>query len=407
MSTSPRVTRRGLFGLLGALSATPVIAAPSQPRDVGIGGTGYAPTTSGGEDRGIGGTGFIGTIQRFGSIVVNDVRISYPPGASVRIDGEMRRTRDLRIGHVVRVVARPGRDSLSTAAIEVESEVVGPILALSGDMLDVMGQSVDIRGLPRAFWWRKGAWAAVSGLRRTDGVIVASLVEPRPAGTARVAGILERDADGFWIGRLKLTGVDEAALGRRVIVAGRLTRAGLTPARLTLDRAPVQAGSVDLLSIETYLRADGDRLRLGSGLAIRNAAFTALAAGREVRAIVDARLDADGELRAESIRVSDSGGDGGGRGPGAGPAPGSGPAPGGGPPGGPGQGPGGPGSGPGGGPGGGPGNGPGGGSDGGPSGGPGGSSGAGPGAGGGGGGPGGGADGGAGGGAGGSNMGSP
>lgn len=399
MSTSPRVTRRGLFGLLGALSATPVIAAPSKPRDVGIGGTGYAPTTSGGEDRGIGGTGFIGTIQRFGSIVVNDVRIAYPPGASVRIDGQTRRTRDLRIGHVVRVVARPGRDSLSTAEIEVESEVVGPILALSAETLDVIGQSVDIRGLPRASWWRKGAWVAVSGLRRTDGVIVASLVEPRPAGTARVAGVLERDADGFWIGRLKLTSADEAALGRRVVVAGRLGRAGLTPARLSLDRAPVQAGSVDLLSIETYLRADGGRLRLGSGLAIRNAAFTSLAPGREVRAIVDARLDADGELRAEAIRVSDGGG-GGSSGPG-GPAPNSGPAPGGGPPGGPGGGPGGPGSGPGGGPG----SGPGGGSDGGPSSGSGGSSGAGPG--GGPGGPGGGADGGAGGGpGGGSNAGS-
>ncbi|PJI51852.1 hypothetical protein CTI14_52480, partial [Methylobacterium radiotolerans] len=38
-------------------------------------------------DRGIGGTGVIGTIRRFGSIVVNDLRIAYPPEVEVRIDG--------------------------------------------------------------------------------------------------------------------------------------------------------------------------------------------------------------------------------------------------------------------------------------------------------------------------------
>ena len=41
--------------------------APGQPSDRGIGGTGFAP----GDDRGIGGTGVIGTIRKFGSIVVN------------------------------------------------------------------------------------------------------------------------------------------------------------------------------------------------------------------------------------------------------------------------------------------------------------------------------------------------
>ncbi|TXN24582.1 hypothetical protein [Methylobacterium sp. WL9] len=38
-------------------------------------------------DRGIGGTGVIGTIRRFGSIVVNDLRIGYPHDVAVRIDG--------------------------------------------------------------------------------------------------------------------------------------------------------------------------------------------------------------------------------------------------------------------------------------------------------------------------------
>ena len=43
------------------------------------------PTYEG--DRGIGGTGVIGTIRRFGSIVVNDLRIAYPEDVQVHIDG--------------------------------------------------------------------------------------------------------------------------------------------------------------------------------------------------------------------------------------------------------------------------------------------------------------------------------
>lgn len=219
----------------------------------------------------------------------------------------------------MRVVARPGADTLTTASIDVESEVVGPILSLADGSLNVMGQTVTTGMLQRARWWRKGVRVAVSGLRRTDGSIAASLIEPRPVGPARVAGILERDADGFWIGNLKLLAADEALLGRRVIAIGRLMRGGLSPSRLTADRALAQGAGVDLLSLETYLRAEAGRLRLGSGLDVRDAAFgSTLAAGQEIRAIVDARIEPDGQLRLESIRFSRSGGDGGG-GPGGGP----------------------------------------------------------------------------------------
>ena len=72
------------------------------------------------------GTGVIGTIRRFGSIIVNDLRIAYPPEVEVRIDGAVARAADLKIGHVVHVVARPEGGGLATRRIDVTSEVVGP-----------------------------------------------------------------------------------------------------------------------------------------------------------------------------------------------------------------------------------------------------------------------------------------
>ena len=78
-------SRRSLLRLLltATLGLTTLRRAPGQPSDRGIGGTGFAP----GDDRGIGGTGVIGTIQKFGSIIVNDLRIAYAPDAEVNIDG--------------------------------------------------------------------------------------------------------------------------------------------------------------------------------------------------------------------------------------------------------------------------------------------------------------------------------
>ena len=106
---SLRPSRRHVLGLLASAAFLPG-RAPAQEapiRDQGIGGTGARPTDTPGEgDRGIGGTGVIGTIRRFGSIVVNDLRIAYPDDVAVRIDGAPARASDLRVGHVVRVVAR-------------------------------------------------------------------------------------------------------------------------------------------------------------------------------------------------------------------------------------------------------------------------------------------------------------
>lgn len=339
----PLRTRRQMLGLLGVFTTVTAsdLAAQTAGRDRGIGGTGLAPTSGSGEDRGIGGTGFVGTIQRFGSIIVNDARITYPAHVAVRIDGKARRASDLRIGHVVHAVAVPESDRLTTRTIIVESEVVGPILSLAENTIEVMGQTVWIGTIARAPWWRKGVRVAVSGLRRADGLIVASLIERRPAGPARVSGILERDEDGYWIAGLKLVAADETLLGQRVTVTGRLTRGGLRPSSFRLAETSYGGRSVDRLSLESYVRAEGDVLRLASGQTVSGVPVSSeLAYGGETRAILDTRIAVDGRLVLESIRISNAGGNGegsGGAGSNAGPGGGPGPGPGG-SPGGPGGG---------------------------------------------------------------------
>lgn len=368
MTPRPMPTRRAVLAALGAAAASlrPATAAPERPRDVGIGGTGFAPEGQGGGDRGIGGTGFVGTIQRFGSIVVNDRRIAYGPEVPVMVDGQLRGARDLRIGHVVRAVAQMDSSGLVTQAIAVDREVVGPVTAVSADAIEVLGQKVQIAGARPPGAWRRGQHVAVSGLRRLDGTIAASLVERSVQAPSHVLGVLERDDDGFWIGGLRLLVADDTHLGRRVAVIGRIVRGGFLPARIDIAPTIPAAASV---SIESYVRARDGHLQLGSGLSVRSDAFAyGLSPWEEFRAVLDGRFGLDGALSIDNIRLARTDGEGeghsggapgpsglgpGGFGPGGfGPGPagpgGFGAGPGGGL-GGPGSGPGGPGGGPGGG----------------------------------------------------------
>ncbi|MGU3536335.1 DUF5666 domain-containing protein [Methylobacterium sp. A54F] len=304
----------GVAGALlpGALPPGSGLAAPGDaPRDQGIGGTGARPAEEPGGsplgegDRGIGGTGVIGTIRRFGSIIVNDLRIAYPKDVAVEIDGVPARAADLRIGHVVRVVARPEGDGLATGRIAVTSEVVGPVEAVAKGGLTVLGQRVSTAGLKGR--WAVGERVAVSGLRRPDGVIVASLVEARGPGPARVAGPVRRGADGTpMIGGLRLDGAGAGLVGRRALVTGEPVAgaAGLAVARAV----PAEAGFVPGLrrvSIEAYIGRRGDRIALGSGLPVSGSPSAEIPRRGSVRAVLTTDVAADGRLTVERLRVED------------------------------------------------------------------------------------------------------
>jgi len=333
--------------------------------DQGIGGTGI----SRGNDHGIGGTGIVGVIQRFGSIFVNGERIAFASDVPVRIDGAVASAKALRIGQVARVVAqRQANGTLSTRAINVASEVAGPIESVRAGEITVLGQRVIAAGSDSTH--RVGSQVAVYGLRRTDGVIVASLVEPRHESTTHVTGLLERDYTGLRIGGLRVDGVNAALVGQRVQAEGQVTQGVMRVSRAQTDNLSDLAGAQRLL-IEAYVRRAGSELQLGSGYVARDVSRFAPTSG-EARVVVNAVRDSSGSLRVESVQsvVSFPGtslqgphaparppggapGPGGPGGPGGGPAGPGGPGgPGGGPgqPGGPGgmpSGPGGPPSGPG------------------------------------------------------------
>lgn len=346
MTKWPIISRRALLAGFW-LAGSSAVRAQKIGDDHGIGGTGVARI---GSDQGIGGTGIVGVIQRFGSIFVNGERIGYAPNVPVRIDGEAASAKALRIGQVARVVAlRQANGTLATRGIETTSEVIGPIESVKPGEISVLGQKVISTG--HESWRRPGTVVAVSGLRRTDGVIVASLVEQRHASTARVAGLLERDHDGLRIGGLRLSGVNAALVGQRVQVEGQLAPGGgLQVSRARPDDFSDLAGAGHLL-IEAYVRRVGGGLQLGSGYVARDT--SRFQPATDTRVVVSAVFDASrGGLQVESVQsVGKFPGSSieGGRGPGGpGSAPGGQPGPGG--PGAPGGGPaglpGGPGSGP-------------------------------------------------------------
>ena len=287
------MSRRRLTRLLAALLAGLPFAAyaedpvPSEPE--GPEPPQPLPIDKRHRDRGIGGTGVIGTIRQFGSIVVNDLRIAYPPNVAVIIDGIAKSSAAMRIGHVVEVVAQGHRDRLSTRRIVITSEVIGPVETVSATMITVLGQTVLVDAPLPQRPLHPGDVVAVSGLRRLDGTIVASLIERRRGARRQIVGLLQAGSDGVpRIERLVVRGAQPSFLGQRVLLTGRLV-AGVfevTGGRLAL--ALLLDSELDYVSMEAYGERRGGGVVFGSGLLIAEGSAAATLPGtREVRLVAN------------------------------------------------------------------------------------------------------------------------
>ncbi|HTO65395.1 MAG TPA: hypothetical protein VMM15_29560 [Bradyrhizobium sp.] len=296
MSGRRTISRRLLLAGFWLASLPRAVAQDRSGSDQGIGGTGLTR----GDDHGIGGTGIVGVIQRFGSIFVNGERIAFAPDVPVTIDGEAAAAKALRIGQLARVVAQREGNGWSTRGIEVVSETIGPIQAVNAEGMTVLGQKVISAG--REAWHRPGTHVAVFGLRRTDGAIVASLVEPRRGTVSRVAGPLERDRDGLRIGGLRLEGADSGLVGQRVQVDGRVAQGVMRVSRATSDNLTDMPGANRFL-IEAYVRRDaGANLQIGAGYAARDASLYPSTTGSEARVVLKAVFDHARGLQVESVQ---------------------------------------------------------------------------------------------------------
>lgn len=321
MSVAGRLTRRQVLRLLASLAGGAALAGepPKAGGDNGIGGTGYQPG-----DNGIGGTGFIGAIRRFGSVWVNGERIAYPADVRIRIDGEPAAANEMHIGQVARLVAAPRDGVLTTDRIVILSEVVGPVSRIEKRRLEVLGQSVELKSARMGRGLKVGDRVAVSGLRKPDQTIVASLVERRDPGPDQIVGVLTRDSGGaFHIGAQRVTGVGAGVVGERVVVRGTAANGALAALETKLDTL-IGLGPVQTLSVETWVtRRDGEVVT-ASGVRVEDAGD--IGAG-SFHVVINGELGPNGALIARSVELPTrrggfappkGGGPGGGHGGGAG-----------------------------------------------------------------------------------------
>jgi hypothetical protein len=291
-------TRRQFLHLLSLLASGRVLAAETgKPSgDNGLGGTGYKPG-----DNGIGGTGFIGTIRKFGSVYVNGERISYPADVRIEIDGVSATPRQMRIGQVARLVAERSAQTWTTNGIVIVNEVVGRIDRINGRRLDILGQSVELTRAKMARSFSAGDRVAISGLRRPDQTIVASLIERREGGPDQIAGVLGQNPHGdFVIGGQRIAGVGAALVGERIVTRGGLEN-GAFVARTVKLESPSGLSGARNVSIETWLTLRDGAAVTANGVRVEDQAG-GLQQGSYL-AVIRGEMKSDGLLIARQVEL--------------------------------------------------------------------------------------------------------
>jgi Domain of unknown function (DUF5666) len=259
------ITRRQL--LLGvALHLFGVDAATagqwSAPNgDQGIGGSGLS--VSGGEedDRGIGGTGIVGTIQGFGSIIVNDVHIPFDDDTPVRIDGKRVSAKEMKVGHIARVLTENG----VAKRIDITSEVLGRIEAIGKAQLSILQQTVDTAELDTGRL-KVGDQVAVFGIRAADGTIIARLIERRMGiNPGHIRGVPIRRGTTISIGGLVLGAQYRYFAGRQTLVTFRTARDEQVISKVSSESLVpgLEQGTAE---VETYGINSNGSLKLGIGM---------------------------------------------------------------------------------------------------------------------------------------------
>jgi hypothetical protein len=250
----------------------PVIA------DRGIGGTG-TPAKGQISDRGIGGTGIVGVVTGFASICVDGLEVLLDKTVPVSINGTSASVGQLRVGQLVVIKVRGEVTAPDTVArtltISVRYEVSGPIEAVdiaAGTMV-VAGQRVVV--LPTTWVPSRfgvGNWITVSGLRQSDGTIIASRLDGARVGTLAVRGQINRELDTTRIGNLVL---HEPALatvkaGTFVSVVGRYRNGAAEVTSIESDRLsedpPGYFGiSTDRLIVQAFVSVESGMVWLNNG----------------------------------------------------------------------------------------------------------------------------------------------
>ena len=195
-----------LFNLLGAVGLVGLLSG------CGSGGGGATTGTASGS------SAASGTITGFGSVIVNGKRFD-TSGSSFTVDGQPGSQSDLKLGMTVAVTGSFNGDQRSASTVQQRDAVEGLVqsIAANGLSLVVMGQTVlvnnttlidnnilnrDILNLVDGT-----DFVEVNGHISPDGMIQATFIEKKPAGTVtpEVRGFVKNHNDGtktFQIGNL-------------------------------------------------------------------------------------------------------------------------------------------------------------------------------------------------------------
>jgi hypothetical protein len=275
--------------------------------DRGIGGTG-APRVA---DRGIGGTGIIGVISGFASVCIAGTEVGFDASTAIDIDGALGSVSDLRVGQVAVIdAAGSATQTLAARTIRVQRAVTGRIEAIDADgRMTIAGQTVLV---PAGIWGaervRTGAFVAVSGLRRADGVVSASRLDTAPTAGFALRGQVERDGEVTRIGQLTLP--EELPRGQWVTVSGRYVEntprvTAVTPDPFA-DPAGLLAVAGDRLVVQAFVRvADGAVWLNGRRVATEPGVSTGFEGERI--AVVSLARRSDGRFIAVGLAAIDKG----------------------------------------------------------------------------------------------------
>lgn len=177
----------------------------------GCGGDGSPSVSASGSGSGSGTAAASGTITGFGSVFVNGKKFE-TSGASFMADGQAGSQSDLKLGMSVVVNGSFNGNQRSANSVRQKDAVEGLVQSVAADGLSlvVMGQMVLVDNttiFDNNFTPVAGDFVEVNGHIRPDGVIQATFIEKKPAGTVtpEVRGFIKNHNDGaktFQIGNL-------------------------------------------------------------------------------------------------------------------------------------------------------------------------------------------------------------
>jgi hypothetical protein len=299
---------------LAACATQPQQTAFDPKNGDGLGGTGIKTAANNPNGDGLGGTGIVGTISGFGSIIVNGMELEFDHTTAVGNDGRPAALEELRVGQVIQGVARRKDGHLSLESLDIQHAVTGPIASIdhTAQTMTVLGQTIrlnlagDKAAVDAFASLHAGDVVSVSGLRTSDGTIIATRVDEQSNDGRMLVRGEARDVSG---GHVRIGGLDvplasdatiaKPTAGDRVLVSGRMIGGKFVPDVITGSNGLPFAAPVGDVSLEGYAPAAGAPLKL-DGLTVEGATLPADVNAND-RIVVTGRVAAPNQITAASV----------------------------------------------------------------------------------------------------------